>query len=73
MYILFLESWLIVMYIIILLYRGCPLAGVKVYCHGPVGTTEVFLYREVKCTVCLKEVSLQTVKQIQSRPKMPDL
>ena len=29
---------------VLLLYSGCPL-----YCHGPVGTTE--LYREVKCIV----------------------
>ena len=25
--------------------------GVKLCCHGPVGTTELVLYREVKCTV----------------------
>ena len=23
----------------------------KLYCHSPVGTTELVLYREVKCTV----------------------
>ena len=34
--------------VILLLYRGCPLSEVKLYCHGPVGTTEIVLYREVK-------------------------
>ena len=37
--------------IILLLYRGCPLSQVKLYYHGPVGTTEFVLYREVKYTV----------------------
>ena len=31
--------------VILLLYRGCPLSKVKLYCHGPVGTTELVLYR----------------------------
>ena len=25
---------------------GCPLKEVKLYCHGPVGTTELVLYIE---------------------------
>ena len=44
--VLFLESWLILIYVHILLYRGCPIAGIKLSCH--VGTTEFVLYREVK-------------------------
>ena len=47
--------------VILLLCRGRPLSEVKLYCHGPVGTTELVLYREVKCTVSggpLREVSL---------------
>ena len=31
--------------------RGYPLSEVKLYCHGPVGTTEPVLYIEIKCTV----------------------
>ena len=38
----------------LLLYRGCPLQEVKWHCHGPVGTTELVLYREVKCIVSFK-------------------
>ena len=38
----------------LLLYRGCPLSAVKLYCHGPVGSTELVLYREVKCAVSLE-------------------
>ena len=34
---------------ILLFYRGCPLEEVKLYFHGPVGTAELVLYREVKC------------------------
>ena len=37
--------------IILLLYRDCPLSEVKLYCYGPVGTTELVLYKEIKCTV----------------------
>ena len=39
--------------VILLLYRGCPLSEVKLYCHGPVGTIELVVYREVNCTVSL--------------------
>ena len=40
--------------------RCCPLKEVKLYCYGPMGTTELVLYREVKCIVeCpLREVPL---------------
>ena len=41
--------------IILLLYRGCPLSEVTLYCHDPVGTTELVLNREVKCNVSLFE------------------
>ena len=58
-YVLFLESWLILIYVHILLYRGCPLSGVKLCCQ--VGTTEFVHCREVKCIVCLREVPVQTV------------
>ena len=34
-----------------LLYKGCRPSEVKLYCHGLVGTTELGLYREVKCAV----------------------
>ena len=27
--------------ILLLRYRGCPLKEVKLYCHGPIGTTEL--------------------------------
>ena len=37
--------------IILLLYRGCPISVVKLYCHSPVGTTQLVLCREVKCTM----------------------
>ena len=39
--------------IILLLYRGCSLSEVKLYCHVPVETTELVLYREVKHTYCV--------------------
>ena len=39
---------------ILLVYRGCPLSEVKLYWHGPVGTTEVVLI-EVKCIVSLTQ------------------
>ena len=37
--------------VILLFCRGCPLSEVKLYCYGPVGITELVLYREVKYTV----------------------
>ena len=47
----------------LLLYKGCPLLEVKLYWHGPVGTTELVFYREVKCIVSegpfIREVPLQ--------------
>ena len=39
------------MLLILLLYRGCPVSEIKLYCHAPVGTTELILCREVKFTV----------------------
>ena len=38
-------------HVILLLYRGCPLSEVTLHYHGPVGTIELVLHREVKCTV----------------------
>ena len=39
--------------IILLLNGGCPRAlyVLKLYCHGPIGTTEIVLHREVKSIV----------------------
>ena len=37
--------------IILWSYGRCRLYEVKLYCHGPVGTTQLVLYREVKCIV----------------------
>ena len=36
---------------ILLLYRGCPLHEVKLYCHGPVGTTAFIERSNVLCPV----------------------
>ena len=44
---------------ILLLYRGCPLQEVKLYCCGPVGTTELVLYREVNTSCPLFRVSFK--------------
>ena len=44
--------------VILLLYRGCPLSEVNLYCHGSVGTTQLVLYREVKCIVSLIQSDL---------------
>ena len=38
-------------HVILLLYRGCPLSEVTLYCHDPVGTTELALYGEVYCAI----------------------
>ena len=46
---------------ILLLYRGCPLEKVKLYCHGPVGIKEIVLYREVKCNVLYLECPIREV------------
>ena len=44
--------------VILLLYRGCPLSEVKLYWHGSVETTQLVLYREVKCIVSLIQSDL---------------
>ena len=33
--------------VVLLLYRRCPLLEVKLHWHGPVGTKQLFLNREV--------------------------
>ena len=32
--------------VILLLYRGCPLSVIKLYCHDPVGARELILNKE---------------------------
>ena len=38
--------------IISLLYRGCLLSELILYCHGPVGTTQLVLYTERSTVLC---------------------
>ena len=45
--------------VMLLLYRGGPLSEVTLYCHDPVGTTQLVLYREVKCIVSFIERSFK--------------
>ena len=39
--------------IISLFYRGCLLSELILYCHGPVGTTQLVLYTEGSTVLCL--------------------
>ena len=43
-----------------MLYRGCPYK-VKLHCHGPVGTTELVLYRRLNVLCPLSGSTVLTV------------